>query len=343
MRFIILFLFFPFFLCCEQNSWTVSSEGFTAQSEISKTNITSFEDVAINLFLTYPKGFHVDEEALKNHLMRHSLLKPPPFVLKNVESDSSDTSENKVFHKLSYVLHPQYTGSFSLTFLEISFIPIDQSEAPVTLISDIFEVSVTLPKTTAASPFHPASLLPLSLSLPIEIDKMNRQELTENSSRNQMEAQRNMNLLQKKTFPWIEWFILLMLALFWISLRFFPLKPFTIFEKREQRIEKARKKTRQAIAMLQKDNSALSNRYQKLSSLFKNYLEIALRFKFKANTTPEMLKNLSLGSELSPQEYESLSRLLLKSDLVKFAQYNPSREEFEEDIKNAEQFIDHKM
>lgn len=330
-------LFLPFYLCCEQTSWTIAKNEFIAHATISKSTISPLEDLVIDLQLTYPKEYKIDQEKLKSNLMRHSLLKPPPFVLKNVESKVSDASENNLSQKLSYSLHPQYAGNFSLTFLEIDFIPINQDKAPVILLSDIFDVKVSPLEPTAFFPFYPESLLPLSFSLLTKMDKANRSELIE--EKNDMEAKRNVDLFQKKTFPWIEFIILFLLSLFWIAIKFFPLQPFQIYEKPEKRVEKARKKTLQALAGLQKESSSLPQRYQKLSKLFKVYLENAFQFKFRSNTTPELLNNLSQTGNLSSQEYESVSRLFLKSDLVKFASYSPSKEEFEEDIKEAEKFI----
>jgi len=78
--------------------------------------------------------------------------------------------------------------------------------------------------------------------------------------------------------------------------------------------------------------------YTEITDALRLYLEGRFDIQALESTSAEILAELS-GKDIRPDEYESLSELFRRSDLVKFAKYSCTREENENAIPTAVRFV----
>ncbi len=80
--------------------------------------------------------------------------------------------------------------------------------------------------------------------------------------------------------------------------------------------------------------------YEKLSNILRRYIENRFRIKAPERTTEEFLSELKYTDLLSDDDKQSLENFLRHCDMVKFAKYNPGREQTEKSFVLARDFVE---
>jgi len=182
-----------------------------------------------------------------------------------------------------------------------------------------------------------APLLTLSPTLPIE---MNAENLKESDGISARENAYNEIVFMHKVFPWFKVIATFLFIGFLLALRTIKSKPVVDHSKV---IATARIRALETLAEIKVSNlpekNAYDTFYTRLSDAVRLYIEERYRINAPAKTTQEFLSDLPKAS-LPPQfPVESLSKFLVLSDKVKFARFQPNREESDRAYEEAEKFI----
>lgn len=322
-----------------EETWSaIGPKGFAAEAKLLESKLTLPNPVKIELILSFPSSYHVDERGLIGNLLRAPLPGAAPFALISIDheqlmSDIQDVSKGK----WSFILEPQLTGKQALTFLNISFIPHSKNEKIVELISGIFWVQISLPKQEEI--FLPSSALPLNLSgnYPIELDPTLRAEV-EQKDLNQ-NPQYNLKVWNAKKFPWEAAFILTLLLLFALYLmlrprkKILPAKPFQSQLFYNQAVEKLQSLQQQTVI-----NPTIATAFiVDLSNAVRSHLEETHGLNLQYMTTEEFFTQFDASDILDAQRLERLKKFTQKVDQVKFASHAPTLEECLSALQAAQQ------
>ncbi|MBA3958270.1 MAG: hypothetical protein H0X51_07765 [Parachlamydiaceae bacterium] len=326
MRFffsLILIFLFSGMLEAVPISWSISGpEGISVETHFSSSELLLSDTLTVDLKLIYPLTYQIDPAQLEKALLHHSLLQIAPFELVNsTREDKKDAVQQTELH---YELRPQLEGSFPLTFMAISFLPQQAEAAPVELISPIVTMQVTMIPQTLSSPLVPSAVLPLSQTLPIEINTDNAAHLLADDQ----EASRNVKLMQERMFPWLEVIVVAVLALFLLALRYAPIQNFIPKESSEAKELRLRRETTSQILSLQEGGIPTTELYGRLSDILRQFFEERFQLEATTQTTPEFLKDLIADPRFSTETKTLLAEILVEGDLAKFALQSSSQDDF---------------
>jgi hypothetical protein len=88
------------------------------------------------------------------------------------------------------------------------------------------------------------------------------------------------------------------------------------------------------------DGTDFKTLYSELSECMREYMENRYSIRALEMTTEEFLKQLTTGSYLNTEQQSLLKDFLVQSDLVKFANHSPSKEEAERALLHIEQLVE---
>lgn len=289
---------------------------FSAKATLSRTTLPLDKTMTITLDLTYPEGWSVDANALEANLLDHSLLSPAPFLLQSRETDGQT---------LIFTLEPQLTGKHPLTFRDVTFTK--EGEKPVTLISTIFEVTIT-PASPSGELLLPQ--LPLTPNPSAELNFSNRQALIKNQSK---QPEHNVEIFTQRTLPWEQ----LALAVVFIGVVVFALlflrKEISPEELQRRRRQRAKKRAKASLKALQTE--APGPYTTKAANTVRRYFEERFGIHAPQQTTPEFLKTIAGSSLFSKKTEQKLAQFLQEADRMKFSAQNIDPEACEKAKKAA--------
>jgi hypothetical protein len=331
----LIFVFLLPVLLFAETSWSTNQGQFSANMTISQDSLNLFSTLSVQLILTYPDQYKINADELKSNLLHHSAILPAPFTLVSTNSQVQKLSDNKTQQKLDFVLQPQLIGDFPLTFRNIIFLKDDKKSEEI--ISDIFQIHVESLPVGSAFDIEVGPLLPLSPHFPITMNSQN-QQLQEESSKQSAVA--NQQVFRDKSFPWLELLLLALVSLFlWIAFKFRDHKSTAITEQNQK--EQVRQRLIKIIEGWKVEPSSKNNfeSYVTLTDALRKFVELKFQMNEPSLTTEEFLQKMTTQSEVSIQDRQKFAQFLSSADLVKFAQYQPTREEWEQVIGVAETFV----
>lgn len=324
---------FPLFLW-SAITWQEKGPGeFSAAIEISSEDLQLQDRFEVSLTLTFPNNFQIHPEQLKANLLRHSALSAAPFTFLSMQQESLPSAGQIHTTKLHFSLQAEMEGTFPLTFFAIVFTPIDPSQKPVEIISDIFSVHVALAEKGDVSEIRSRPLLTLSPNIPIEMSAENRQQLFESPVLLQNEAKRNREVFQKSEWPWMEVGLLGLTLLFLWLVKKFPIAA------RRKLPREVQEEAIQAILALQTKKLPSAEYYAALTNILRCFIEEQYHLRASTKTTQEFLEGLTSHPAFTPETRAKLIQFLLSADQVKFARHQPSEREIQEAQASAKQFI----
>lgn len=338
---LLALLFLPVALCAELSWHDTRPGGFAAFVFIPENEVVIPSTFSVELTLGFPQGYHIDQEALKAHLLRHSPLSEAPFAMHSAESKTSQLPDGSMVQKIQYILVPQIEGNFKLSFYDIVFFSDDPSGKQVEIISDIFDIKATLtewmekPENILIGP-----LLPLSPHFPINMSAENRYRLIGPAS-NKIAAQHNVDVFAQKEFPWWNLlFVIALLLLVWM-LKESRKAPQTIPETENQRASRIKNEALQKIESLSvlPSQAQFMPYYVELTNAVRSYIENRYHLHAPKRTTQEFLHDAANYPQFDEEMRERLKRFLVSADRVKFARHQPTLEECSQALQDAEDVI----
>jgi hypothetical protein len=93
------------------------------------------------------------------------------------------------------------------------------------------------------------------------------------------------------------------------------------------------------LQRLREENPPVEEFYTRLSDIVRRYLEGQMGLHAPERTTEEFLFEVSRDHSLSEEHRELLGAFLQEADLVKFAKFQPGREDMKRAIEAAEKFV----
>lgn len=337
------FIFYLLLLLTFSNCFAEEAkENFSAKISFPSSSLTINETLPITLDLVYPMTYSPDINSLRLNLFKYSGLAIPPFSLSSeIINPPHEISAGILSQKLIFNLDPIFPGKHYLTFQEITFNPAEGSQPPYQLISDIFEIDVSMPKSSFPSRDFIQPLIPLKQTIPIEISAQNRTYLFQNPDLQSAEINHNRLLFQRKGFPWAGLAFFILAGLVFLALKTQP----NISKKATEPIQtpKIQLKTLTAIDQLARENLIETKQFDRLftnlSFLVRTFIEKRYQVRSSTYTTQEFLEKISKSSLLDDKKKIKLTEFLNSSDRVKFAKYDPTKDECEQALQDARGFI----
>lgn len=307
------------------------SDSYKAEMRLGHDHINLMQSLEVELILTFPKDYQVDVEQLKSNLLQHSAIQPAPFSLVSVKEEPKEAFGQKFL----FVLQPQITGEFPITFRNIAFVSAGKKEE---IVSDLYTVTVEEQSVKEASSIEIGPILPLSPSLPISLNAENQQFTEKRFSQEEKHVQQ---VFAEAAFPWLE-LIVGGLALVFIALSIKThesIKP----ESKEKRIERARKQAMALIDELKKrphvDKEQMEAFYSDLTEAIRHFIEEKYQIRAPTLTTPEFLQEMAQHPAFGTEERNRFAQFLESADRVKFAGYQPSEKEYFDALNTAQMYL----
>jgi hypothetical protein len=335
MKYTLIFVFLLPTLLFAEPSRNTSQGEFSAEVTIPQSSLDLFSKISVQLVLTYPDQYRINIDDLKANLLQYSAILPAPFTLISSDSQIQKLSDNRSQQKLEFVLQPQLIGDFPITFRNITFFKDDKKAEEI--ISDIFSIHVESLPVGSAFEIEVGPLLPLSPHFPITMSSQN-QQLQEESSK--QSALVNQQIFRDKSFPWLELLLIALVSLFlWVAFKFRDQKSAAIAEQNQK--EQLRQRVIKIIEGWKVEPSSKSNfeSYVTLTDALRKFVELKFQMNAPSLTTEEFLQMMTTQSDFSIQDRQKFAQFLSSADLVKFAHYQPTREEWEQVIGVAEKLV----
>lgn len=190
---------------------------------------------------------------------------------------------------------------------------------------------------TAMTPYA-ADMMPLTKEPLLEVSRENREAFMYGKEIQVEEDARNQRIFEERAFPlFTVIFILFILACMVVMWR---KRAVWIRWMSDQWMKEVppKEKLLQAIEKLHFSKQHEEQRYVALSNLIREYLETQLHFSAQEETTEELLQELADHPGLHPEGQKLLREFLSNADLVKFAHYQPTTNDWERAVTTAKQF-----
>lgn len=320
-----------------------AEEQFTAQIQVSNQAVTIYESLSIDLKLIYPAGYKVDVEALTQQLIKGTPLQSAPFSIMGLNQTSRATENGHIEQTVSFKLQPQRIGTFPISFYLINFLPKEADGNPVKLISEMVDISVVMPDMHIETVFAPSGLMPLSLALPVKVNAQNQAEWINNFQKRAGQPVLNEKEFHAHTFPWLSLLLLFVAGLFVYLLpilkRHGAPKP---LETPEMLVERAQNEALSMIRQLQSTQLAPKAFYSSLTDSVRHFIEEKYQLKAREETSEELIQLIQVKTKVGQEMQGQLNRFFMTADRVKFALYEPTATDRQQDLKAAQDFVSFK-
>lgn len=337
----ILFLTFIPCLLSASASWKGETPGgFTVEVTLSTEKISISDHLKITALFSHPENYNVDWGNLRMNLLKYPGLSEPPFSLIEEKREILSNTQKKV----TYTLEPQLEGLQFVSLYNIRFLPKNPNEnKPAEIISDIFNVTITLPPTTEKFQGMSHPLLSLVRKFPISVSQKNREDLLLNPKFLEKEAQGNLKQFRQKTPPWGSLAGILLFVFTLLIIRMLPKTPPDLEKEQQRKALSAKDSAIKSLKFLKKqdliEKDEQENFYIQLTETVRKFIEERFLLPATKQSTQEFLYDMSSHPDFDTETQAMLSDFLISADRVKFAEHHPSLEECEKARQMATQFI----
>lgn len=314
-------------------SWeNAKNSEFHVKVDLSSDKITLKDRLTIELSVTYPKGYLLDTNATRAHLMRQSGFEETPFkIVQETVYPPVGLNDQTAQQRLVYELEPIMTGVHYLSFFDLPF----HSDQKKTVLSFtyIFPVTVAQGDEDELAVMR-SPLMNFDLTLPINMSPENRRNLIENPSKTLLEMARNQRRIEEKSIPWLAILGAILMSVF-MALTFKKEKKSEVAS--EKLLKTLKEKSLDEINHIRKDDSQTF--FVELTDVIRHYIEKKYEIHATSQTTEEFLHNIQKQRVFSETEKQLLEEFLTHADAVKFAKYAPSEIEKDKALAAAKSFI----
>lgn len=312
-------------ICCFCFAQEEEFVPFEMSLHLSAHDITLPDKLVVTAIITYPKGHHIDKNAIEGHLLKKNSYGVSPFLLLETKENLLE-SEKKIVETIEYFLEPQMPGNFPISLREIFvFEDNNKNKATGKIISDIDFVQVSLPKKVQNIDTNFALPLDLNGNLPLQWDV--------NLKNAWLQKQ---NPIRQKNFPWH-----LIVGSILMGIGFYAIRKKPLEEKPIQKVPRSVEEYNQAVKILA--DMSLKPPLQEDIKRYVTFLSNALRCRFEEHFSLEATTKTSEEFLFEVQEHQSVSkdvlselkRFLSITDSIKFANYSLNIKESKELEKHA--------
>lgn len=179
----------------------------------------------------------------------------------------------------------------------------------------------------------PAPMLSMDERYPVDLDEQARRELLERD-----ESAKNVERFKEREVPWFS-ILLVGAAIVYVA---FGGKKEKVREISLDEIEKTlQQKTVIELETLREglEGQSADQFYVALTRILRTYIETSYGLPAETSTTEEFFSKLQITEQLNKSESQGLSDFMLSADRVKFAREEASREDREEAVNYALNFV----
>lgn len=340
---IIAFLLLPLFLNSEITWKTDTPEPFSVAIHIKQQQITTEDVIDLEAIFQYPPAYKLDGETLIDQLMWTGNPLSPQFAIAKSEMSEQAKDEMQLF-TLQAKLSPLKTGVIQLSFLIVHFVPEKSGAeaAPIAILTPVFTIDVEAAAKSFAKPLSSAPLAFLEPQFPMDLTLANRELLIDGPDRLAAEMERNRELIEKHTFPWLSLSVLLALGGFgWIG---YLIRDYLPVRRPKEKVP-LHSKQKAAIALQQLENkpwlkqSNFKIYYAELTAIILTALQESSSINFTGLTTLEIENVLKEFPSLSSSQKNDLLSLLKEADQIKFARRQATLEEVQNAFQRGVQLV----
>lgn len=339
---ILAFIAFSFL---SLNQWTGKhKDQFIAKVSYATADLTLNDQLVLSLDLTFPKEYHPDLPTIKKNLSTTRSFTLFPFFIQSIKDGPVQNGGNgSLKQHLEFVLDPIMTGSHTLTFFNIPFLPNEEGTLQkVEIISDVFSFNISAPKINQNYRGTPAPLMDFSTPYPIEMSSENRKQFIDNPELLKKLESANETILRNRSIPWAGIVCLFLSFLFiWASRQPYakPKAPSAAKAKTTFSKEKAIEQIADWEQKVDSHNLPGAEEFLKLTDILKEGLKEESLFPGKSFTTEEAIEYTLHLSSVPPTKKEKIKEMYLLSDQVKFAHRLLSAEDWKKTLQLAKELV----
>lgn len=330
--FSLLILFLPFSLF-GLTRWEKQKSPFAVKITISTENLTLKESLTVELSTTFPKGYSLDADIVRSHLLKQSGFEEAPFkLIKETVYPPAEIAQNLMQQRFVYELDPLLTGTQYVSFFHL---PFQKDKQTTDFFTYIFPITISEGEEEKIEVMR-APLMNFDLTLPIALSPENRRHLLENPEIANKEIARNQRRIEEKSIPWLGILMVILASIFVALALKKEEKPETEAEKQEK-IKTLKEHELDVLSKIPIENA--DTFYVEMTNVVRDYIEKKFGIPVSSKTTEEFMHDLKGQTFFSQSEQYLLEDFLTHSDRVKFAQYAPTQKEKENALNAAKKFI----
>lgn len=330
-----------FHLSCfstETTTWEGSIENrFFATIQISSTHISLNEPLTVNVILKYPSTYLPNLKSMRKNLLSYAGLNPPPFALEKETVHTEHHAENSTT-QIEWILSPQTPGKHFLYLQTILFENTDKTKPPVTLISDVFKINVSLNPFQFQSNSYIAPLLSLTQTPPITMSAENKQLFQKNPALSAQEIPRNLRLLKSKTLPWEMIFASIVVLIAYLLIKASPPQQLPKKEILEASYDQVLKEF-EDLTQTAPTSETYIRYFTQLDHVIRTRFVQVYGNDALTSTSQELLKKAEDSTFFNDKIRLKLALFLKSVDQIKYAHHQPSAQECQKTIEIAKQLI----
>lgn len=319
---------------------------FSIIIKIDEEKIMRDAFISFEALITYPSSYTFDAETLVDQLTWNANPLAPELSIEKREISLLPPKDAINSERVTLLIAPLITGAIEFSLLDVTFTSKEKEHPPVKILTPIFTIEV-LPLPTSsylqeATDLPLAPLAPLAFQFPMDLTLANRELLIDGPERLRLEMERNKELLDRRTFPWITLMILIGIGgigwgVYLVRGSFFkyPLKSVPPLDP----LQKANRALQELQHSKLLEQSQFSHYYATLTSIALSGLEKVVGKPTAGLTTKEIEQLIEETADMPSPEKERFLKFLKDADQIKFAGQHPSMASAQDDYSVVHIFI----
>lgn len=313
---------------------------FSVETTISSGSLDLNQQLTLQMILKYPSTYRPDIDSIQLGLVQNAGLYEPPFVVVRSEVHPPQETKETMTQQLDFIMSPQTLGKHYLSAGLIKFDPASKEGKKIFVASDMFTIDVGSPKVEVNLHSLIEPPMPFSTELPIVLSQSNRRAYIDNPHLIGEEAERNVEFIKSKVFPWLALAAALAVLLVIAFARFLPAKAVKyeadplIKEKNEAQIKKELQR------LTSSDPKEAGTFVTRLDFLIRRYLLNRYGFPAFSFTAQELEREINAQDEIALGLKEGMTEAFRAADQVKFARNVPSQDEVGKFVETARRLIE---
>jgi hypothetical protein len=313
---------------------TAYGASFSAHSAISDTSIPINGNTTLTLMLSFPEGYQPDFAGINERLLSYNGFGEPPFTLIRTHTAPAKKSEEGMTQTITFILRPMTLGKHVIGPNVVTFQNRNGKEnvvVPVNAVSiEATDIASTLHFRAMAAPF-----LDLSPKFPLTVSYSNNVEFIDNAQVIASQTAALAAAAENKEFPWAATLALLICAFVIAIILITPSEPIEVEESQQDRAQRIA-----AIRSALKDLASQPPRSTDAFLQLEAHLKQLLDSEYHLDTTYDTYQQLSRKIEmipLPPALKQKLITLFATADKIKFARYQPQKDDYAAASETASQ------
>lgn len=310
---------------------TAFGASFSVRNTLSETSIPINGHATLTFTLSYPEGYQPDIEEMQTRLLAYNGFGEPPFTLISSHTETSGTD----LQTITVTLQPMTLGKHVIGPNVATF----QSKAGKNKV--VIPVnSVTINVTDIASTLHfeamVAPFLDLTPRYPLNVSYSNKVEFIDNAQVIASHAAALAAATEDKEFPWAV-ILAAVICAFVVTLILITPSETKAMEESEEERAKRHAAIRAALKELASSVPRNATEFLQLEISLKQLLDSEYNLNASYDTYQQLSKKIETLPPLPPALKQKLVALFATADKIKFARYEPQKDDYTAAAETASQ------